>query len=298
MKIIRSLLFAPLIALTMPSVSFGQAQQQPVVVTSTTSTGANVTQPVGNGAGTSVAMPVNCLSGCSGGGGGGNVNLTGINSVAPSVGNGTTNTGTQRVTLSSDSTGQIAVSQATPGTTNGVQTLSGSVTAASQSGTWNITNVSGTVSLPTGASTSALQTTGNTSLSTIATNTTNSGSPTVQPCAVSGCGTTPTISAINTTSLVVKNSAGVFFDGYCYSSAAGNCILYNATAAPAAGALTAALVLECIPVAANGYGNITYPNNPEVFSTGIVMLFSSGTGEAGCNTYTASSTAYLHGRAK
>lgn len=38
---------------------------------------------------------------------------------------------------------------------------------ASQSGTWNITNVSGTVSLPTGASTSALQTTGNTSLASI-----------------------------------------------------------------------------------------------------------------------------------
>lgn len=39
---------------------------------------------------------------------------------------------------------------------------------ASQSGTWNITNVSGTVSLPTGASTAALQTTGNTSLATLA----------------------------------------------------------------------------------------------------------------------------------
>lgn len=38
---------------------------------------------------------------------------------------------------------------------------------ASQSGTWNITNVSGTISLPTGAATSALQTTGNTSLSSI-----------------------------------------------------------------------------------------------------------------------------------
>lgn len=40
---------------------------------------------------------------------------------------------------------------------------------ASQSGTWNITNVSGTVSLPTGAATSALQTTGNTSLGTLVT---------------------------------------------------------------------------------------------------------------------------------
>lgn len=40
---------------------------------------------------------------------------------------------------------------------------------ATQSGTWNITNISGTVSLPTGASTSALQTTGNTSLTSIQT---------------------------------------------------------------------------------------------------------------------------------
>lgn len=38
---------------------------------------------------------------------------------------------------------------------------------ASQSGTWNVTNVSGTVSLPTGASTAAKQDTGNTSLSSI-----------------------------------------------------------------------------------------------------------------------------------
>lgn len=39
---------------------------------------------------------------------------------------------------------------------------------ASQSGTWDITNISGTVSLPTGAATSALQTTGNASLTDIA----------------------------------------------------------------------------------------------------------------------------------
>lgn len=39
--------------------------------------------------------------------------------------------------------------------------------AATQSGTWNITNISGTVSLPTGAATAANQTTGNTSLSNI-----------------------------------------------------------------------------------------------------------------------------------
>jgi hypothetical protein len=46
------------------------------------------------------------------------------------------------------------------------QPISGTI-SATQSGTWNITNISGTVSLPTGAATSALQTTGNTSLSSI-----------------------------------------------------------------------------------------------------------------------------------
>ncbi len=48
--------------------------------------------------------------------------------------------------------------------------VSGTV-AATQSGTWDVTNVSGVVSLPTGASTSALQTTGNSSLSSIDTKT-------------------------------------------------------------------------------------------------------------------------------
>jgi hypothetical protein len=47
-------------------------------------------------------------------------------------------------------------------------TVDGTV-AATQSGTWNITNVSGTVSLPTGASTAANQTTQTTHLSNIAT---------------------------------------------------------------------------------------------------------------------------------
>ena len=46
------------------------------------------------------------------------------------------------------------------------QPISGTV-AATESGTWNITNVSGTVSLPTGAATATLQTTGNTALTTI-----------------------------------------------------------------------------------------------------------------------------------
>lgn len=49
-------------------------------------------------------------------------------------------------------------------------TITGTV-AATQSGTWNITNISGTISLPTGASTAANQATEISSLATIATNT-------------------------------------------------------------------------------------------------------------------------------
>lgn len=66
--------------------------------------------------------------------------------VLASAGNGVSGTGVQRVTIASDSTGVIG---------------------ATQSGTWNVTNVSGTVSLPTGASTAAKQDTGNTSLASI-----------------------------------------------------------------------------------------------------------------------------------
>jgi len=65
------------------------------------------------------------------------------------------------VTLPTDSTGLLSVDD-----NGGSLTVDGSV-AATQSGTWNITNVSGTVSLPTGAATSANQTTGNGSLSSI-----------------------------------------------------------------------------------------------------------------------------------
>lgn len=63
-----------------------------------------------------------------------------------STGNGVSGSQTQRVTIASDSTGTVA---------------------ATQSGTWNVTNVSGTVSLPTGAATSANQSTEITALQLI-----------------------------------------------------------------------------------------------------------------------------------
>lgn len=73
-------------------------------------------------------------------------NLAQMNGAAITMGNGVSGTGVQRVTIASDSTGTVA---------------------ATQSGTWNVTNVSGTVSLPTGAASAANQTTEITSLQLI-----------------------------------------------------------------------------------------------------------------------------------
>ena len=75
--------------------------------------------------------------------------LTQMNGQTIAMGTGTRSAGTQRVTIATDD-----------------------IVPASQSGTWNITNISGTISLPTGAATSANQTTANTSLSSIDTHTT------------------------------------------------------------------------------------------------------------------------------
>lgn len=71
-------------------------------------------------------------------------NLAQLGGAAISMGTGVRDAGTQRVTIATDD-----------------------VVPASQSGTWNITNVSGTVSLPTGAATAANQSTGNTALQLI-----------------------------------------------------------------------------------------------------------------------------------
>lgn len=109
------------------------------------------------------------------------------------------------------------------------------------------------------------------------------------PAAVAGLA--PVVSASSaSTSLIAKASAGNYFDGYCQSTALGRCILYNSTTVPAAGALTPALVLECAVVTAGGQGGWQY-SSPRRATVGMVMLYSSS---ADCNTYTVSSTAYIH----
>lgn len=108
------------------------------------------------------------------------VNISQINGVTTSVGNGISGTGVQRVTIASDSTGTVF---------------------ATQTGTWNINNISGTVSLPTGAATSLLQTDGNSSLSNIDTKTPALGQTTM-------AGSTPVTIASNQTALPITDNAG------------------------------------------------------------------------------------------
>lgn len=96
--------------------------------------------------------------------------------------------------------------------------------SATQSGTWNVTDVSGTVSLPTGAATSALQGTGNTSLSSIDGKITacNTGAVVVSSSALPSGGSTGAkqdtgntslasidgkITAVNTGAVVISSSA-------------------------------------------------------------------------------------------
>lgn len=80
----------------------------------------------------------------------------------------------------------------------------------------------------------------------------------------------------NVFSIVGKASAGNLYQASMIAGAtAGFMILYNATAAPANGAaLTAALVLDAVPVAANAQASIQN-NIGERYSTGIVVLFST-----------------------
>lgn len=72
--------------------------------------------------------------------------------------------------------GDVTINNASGSSAVNIQDGGNSITVdgtvgATQSGTWNVTNVSGTVSLPTGASTSGKQDTGNTSVASIDTKT-------------------------------------------------------------------------------------------------------------------------------
>lgn len=134
------------------------------------------------------------------------------NTIDTNAGNSSANT--IRTVIASD---QVAI----PITDNaGSLTVDGTV-AATQSGTWNITNISGTVSLPTGASTLAEQQTQTAHLATIAGDTTSLDTKDLMLgtdfSAVFGVNTllttTQADSRVNTTDTFTVNAWGQYFNG-------------------------------------------------------------------------------------
>jgi hypothetical protein len=99
----------------------------------------------------------------------------------------------------------------------------------------------------------------------------------------------PSVTSAVANSLVLKASAG---NGYRYSCAngasAGYLMVFNATSAPADGAVTP---MYAIPVAANSFVEMNHSIIPDRFSTGITLVFST----TGPYTKTASATAHLAG---
>ena len=92
---------------------------------------------------------------------------------------------------------------------------------------------------------------------------------------------------------VIKAGAGNLYDLYVTAGAtAGFVMTFNATTAPADGAVTP---VNCVQAAANQTTGLSFGSGPpEVYSTGISAVFSS----TGCFTKTASATAFFKWRAK
>lgn len=114
------------------------------------------------------------------------------------------------------------------------------------------------------------------------------------PHSIAGGALTPTVTSAVASSLVLKASAGNLY-GFSITSgaSAGYVMVFNATTAPADGAVTPQF---CSAIAANASLNfdMTTGNIPERFTTGITLVFST----TGCFTKTASATAYMRGKSQ
>lgn len=113
------------------------------------------------------------------------------------------------------------------------------------------------------------------------------------PTASSTFALTPVVTSAVASSLVLKASAGNFYGLTTVAGAsAGFVMLFDATTAPADGAVTPK---ECLPIAANSSNTISYiPGPPIAYTTGIVAVFST----TGCFSKTASATAFFSGKVK
>lgn len=103
-------------------------------------------------------------------------------------------------------------------------------------------------------------------------------------------GTTGSATSAVASSLVLKASSGNLYSVNVTTGAtAGFVMFFNATAAPADGAVTP---VYCSVLAANSSFNMANTAIPALFGTGIVVVFSS----TGCFTKAASATAFISGQ--
>lgn len=111
------------------------------------------------------------------------------------------------------------------------------------------------------------------------------------PSATAGAGIAPVVSASLEGSHVLKASAGNLYDAYVTTGTTpGYLMTFNATSAPADGAVTPIDCIQAPPSQTTALFTLASP--PEVFSTGITIVFST----TGCFTKTVSATVFFHGR--
>lgn len=114
----------------------------------------------------------------------------------------------------------------------------------------------------------------------------------IAPTSAAAAGITPVVSTAAEGSRVIKASAGNLYSVDVTAGAtSGYVMLFNATSAPADGAVTP---LYCWPLGANQSMARSFNSPPAVFSTGITAVFST----TGCFTKTASATAFISGAAQ
>lgn len=109
------------------------------------------------------------------------------------------------------------------------------------------------------------------------------------PSSAAGAGTTPVVSTAAEASHVLKAGAGNLYRiAVTTGATAGYLLVFNATSAPANGAVTPLL---CRQVAANSSLEVDHAAAPDRYATGITAAFSS----TGCFTLTTSATAMFEG---
>jgi hypothetical protein len=105
-------------------------------------------------------------------------------------------------------------------------------------------------------------------------------------------GISPVVSANAEASHVIRSAPGSLYSLYVTTGpAAGYLMTFDATSVPPDGPVSP---VECVAAPADGTVSISFNGPPDIYSLGIVAVFSS----TGCFTKTASPTAFFKARAQ